>query len=151
MLFLWASLINFNHFSKWHLVKTKKHGLFLKKKQRPTRSFFCLSLHALLCPWKNSWQPHPSLIMQERPFRGCREGCCCYAQLLCAFFKPIYRPAAEAFLATRLPPLTGQCYSLVFVIKRVLGWKMPTEDAPYNKYIFMKRFIKTVKTVMNSH
>ena len=37
----------------------------------------------------------------------------CYTQLFCAFFKPIYRPAAEAFLATRLLLLRNSVARLV--------------------------------------
>ena len=48
---------------------------------------------------------------------------CCYAQLLCAFFKPIYRPAAQAFLATRLLPMTSQCCQVVLLSSKLLGVK----------------------------
>ena len=126
-----------NHFSKSHYIwwrhSMKKHGLFWRRKNgtaRPTFGlFFCRSLHALSCPWKEQLATtpvshHAGKALLEAVVKAALLSC--YTQLFCAFFKPIYRPVAEAFLATRLPPLTGQCYSLVFVIKRVLGWKMPT-------------------------
>ena len=65
---------------------------------------FCLRLHALLSLGKQlATTPvshHAGKALLEAVVKAALLSC--YTQLFCAFFKPIYRPAAEAFLATRL-------------------------------------------------
>ena len=87
----------------------KKAWPFLKKKKRNSeadfRSFFLskssctvVSLEKQLATTPVSH--HAGKALLEAVVKAALLSC--FTQLFCAFFKPIYRPAAEAFLATRL-------------------------------------------------
>ena len=101
-----------NHFSKSHYIwwrhSMKKHGLFWRRKNGTARPTFGLFLSKSSCTVVSLEKQLATTPVSHHAGKALLEAVVkaallsCYTQLFCAFFKPIYRPAAEAFLATRL-------------------------------------------------